>query len=140
MKKFLVALLVSMSPFVHAEQWVDISRSVDDVLLSADIDTLELSMVENVGVVAFGIMRYTGKEYLPPFGAVISVKECVDQGKGTLINVFGDNTSQQQRWSADGKAMYDAQGQFLCGFSKEVLRARQPPKIKDVRPGRKYLT
>lgn len=138
MKKIFAVIALCFAQVVCAETWMHVSKSVDGILLSADIDSVSLGRVDGLGGVSvFGVMKYSGKEYLPPFIALISVKECVDSGKGTLYNMFFDNTAQEHTWAMDGKAMFDAQGQFLCGFTKEVLKSRQPNN--DTKHERKYF-
>lgn len=116
-----------------AESWIDIASAVNGEKLIASVESIDVEKYTNSegkeGYLASAIMRYVGKDYIAPFLAAIDVEECLTKNSGVLIVALPDNTTKKYFWS-DGKMMYDAQGQFLCGYVKEKYQQRKPAKPK----------
>ncbi len=121
MRKTLATLAVFFAVSAHAEDWHLVASSVDGIDLYSDADTVSfIGQSETVQVE--GLMKYVNKEILPPFKARIDAKQCIEDHKGTLTNIFSDGTVKEYPWDVKGHKMFDAQGQFLCAYAIEVLR------------------
>lgn len=136
-KRILVIYLASLCSIATAEDWREVAKSTTGVQLMADIDTITaLVSPSSQDVTIEGTMTYTGKESVPPFKARIDARQCFEHQKGDLINIFVDGKELKNKWSVDGRKMTDAQGQFLCAFTIEVLRTYERnnnPSVKRIK-------
>lgn len=131
MKKYLliiVAAFALVATPAHADSWIELAESVKQVKLVAKIESIEISKYDkddnSTGMRVSAIMKYVGKDPIPPFISIIDVEECVLNSGGVIVVVFPDSSTQAYSWS-DGNTMIDAQGQFLCGYVKEKYRQRK---------------
>lgn len=129
MRKFLAAMTIFIALSAYAEDWYSVAKSEDGIELYTDIDSVVfVNRAEKMSVE--GQMKYVGKDILPPFKARIEAKQCTEERKGTLTNIFSDGTVKEYPWDISGHKMFDAQGQFLCAYAIEILRQYD----KNVRP------
>lgn len=119
---------VTLSISAYAEDWRLVSNTDQGDRLIADIDSVEFKpytiQTPNDGMRVAAIMMYTGKEFLPPFMVSLDSKQCIEDQGGVLINNFGEGEPKVYQWTSTGKRMYDAQGQWLCGYLKAKLRLK----------------
>ena len=121
MRNTITALAVFLAFSAHAEDWHSVATSADGVELFSDADSV--SFIGHTDSVAVeGVMKYGNKETLPPFRARIDTRQCIEDHKGLLTNIFADGTVKEYTWDTKGHKMFDAQGQFLCAYAIEVLR------------------
>lgn len=119
-KKVLVAAALCLVAVPALPQtWVKITDSADGLRLVVDSSTIKVDTYSKRGAVAHRVsatMQYTGTRILPPFIAIIDADDCTERGGGVLVNVLNNQESTTYVWDKDGRKMYDAQGQFLCGW------------------------
>lgn len=114
------AILFMISLPAWAENWHTVTDSDSGIRLVADVDSIVVdkyktsSGAESARI--YGVMQYVGDDTLP-FTSIIDVTECFAKQRGTMVVVYRDNTSKVYFWDGKGNKMYDAQGQFLCGFA-----------------------
>lgn len=124
MKRAALVVCLLFSQSVMAENWWNISTSKDRTSkLMVDIDSIKL-VKHDTGVAIMGIMQYISKDPIYPFGAAIDVEDCIARGKGKLIQVVSEDKTEELDWTMDGTTGGDAQGQFLCGFAKEIFKPK----------------
>jgi len=120
MFKIIVMLFMLTSTVAYAENWYTVTDSSSGLRLVADIDSVVVDKYKTTSgaesVRIYGVMQYVGDD-TPPFTSIIDVTECFAKQRGTMVVVFQDKTSKVYFWDGKGNKMYDAQGQFLCGFA-----------------------
>ncbi len=77
------------------------------------------------------------KEGSVPFTIVIDTDECLDKGNGILMSLYSDGVNVTDFWTMDGDKVYDAEGQFLCGWTIgtiQKLKKQNDAKPKELAP------
>lgn len=127
---FALALLF-VTTTVHAQDWSLVTDSSDGTRLLVDVDTVQVDKYnkgKSEGTRIHAVMSYldNSQEYL--FTAIIDAHECLEKKSGVLVNVNSKGKSNTYFWSEKGNKMYDAQGQWLCGFLIGSIDAAQKKK------------
>ncbi len=127
LRKVLLVLALLLSTTAHAENWKMVTDSSDGARLVADADSVEIKEYNKGSEKAVGIfvnMQYVSSgEANTVFVTAIDVQECLIKKGGTLVNAFGSGKTTTYFWSLDGGKMYDAQGQWMCGYVMGLLKA-----------------
>jgi hypothetical protein len=126
MLKVLVgALFVLSTSAAQAANWTRVVDSVNGVRLLIDKDSIKFSNYtkENgdVGHRVAGVVQFV-KEGSNPYTIVIDTDECLTNSNGVLISLYGDGINTTDFWTLDGDKVYDAEGQFLCGWTIGTLQ------------------
>jgi hypothetical protein len=119
LKVLLLAASLLFTQTASAENWVKIIDNDQGTRLVADLDTVKFSTYEFEGATKNRItatMRFI-MENSAAWVAVIDTDECVTRRRGMLVTVFNDNITKQYFWDDKGATMYDAEGQWLCGYT-----------------------
>ena len=102
------------------------------LLVNTDTVRIDKYQKENGnGARVYAVMEMIndGKEMV--FTSFIDSDDCLTQHGGTLLVLFSDKTTQPYFWSMDGGKLYDAQGQWLCGYLIGTLEVYQKNKEKE---------
>ena len=134
MRKLLLVLAL-FSTTAFADTWKMIVDSTDGTRLLVDTDTVKMDKYQRNdgtnGMYVFAKMSMiiNGNEGI--FVAFIDSDECLSkQAGGKLVNVYPDKSTNTYFWSMDGARMYDAEGQWLCGYLIGTLEVYQKNKQK----------
>lgn len=131
LKYILAAALVVASVPAHSQSWLRIADSSDGIRLSVDVSTLKVDTYPKQNAVGWRVsatMLYSGERTLPPFIAVIDADDCMQRGGGVLVNILSDADTTTYVWDSNGTKMYDAQGQFLCGWLLKKIEMNRQEK------------
>lgn len=129
MLKLLVsALFVLSTSTAQAASWTRVVDSVNGGRLLIDKESINFSNYtkENgdVGHRVAGVVQFV-KEGSLPYTIVIDTDECLDKGNGILLSLYGDGVNVIDFWTMDGDKVYDAEGQFLCGWTIGTIQKLQ---------------
>lgn len=120
LKHLVFALLLGSSP-AYSANYQKVMDSTEKQRLVVDVDTVDFQSYihDNISYVRiYATMAYIGPQVLPPFVVSIDVDDCLKEKTGILANYLQDGSYQLYYWKMNGKKMYDAQGQWLCGYAK----------------------
>lgn len=130
MRKFLAAL--ALIPTVsYGANWKLIVDSTSGSRLLVDADSVRIEKYKKSDgpstqiYATMDMMDQTGETV---FVSVIDAKECLNQNGGVLVLFYNDKSTATYFWSGDGNKMYDAQGQWLCGYLKGYLESNAKNK------------
>lgn len=129
MIKYIIAGLLVTS-IAHAENWTMVTDSNSGTRLVADVDSVKFDKYNkgnSQGHRAMVTMQYVTGEYTEPFLVIIDIDECIQKKSGVLVSKRGDS-QQIYFWTNEGNKMYDAQGQWLCGFTIGSIEALKNKK------------
>ena len=133
MKQLLVIVLLAVSTTVYATNWQMVTDSTDATRLLVDVDTVKFEKYtradKTVSARVYAIMEFLSDSEIL-FTAVIDTEDCIVREAGPLVNIYADGTNSTFFWAMRGTKMYDAQGQWLCGYVKGVLKQTQKQKPK----------
>ena len=128
MKKFLTLLLLFTSSAMAAD-WQPIIDSEIGTRLMVNVDSVRIDKYyrgkDKNGARVYAVMSYTKNSDTKAFASIIDAQECLEKNSGTLVNVYDDGSKGSFYWTMDGPLMYDAQGQWLCGFLNNVVQNLQ---------------
>jgi outer membrane lipoprotein-sorting protein len=126
MLKILLVIAAFLAGSAHAGQWTTIAVAAGGGRLQADLESVTIDKYSKTsdgeGMVTTVVMRYLDKEPTASFLVAVDVEECLTREGGTVVIALPDNSTKTYQWSPDSKMMYDAQGQFLCGYTREKHR------------------
>lgn len=118
----LLALLFSTSAF--ATNWQMIVDSSGGTRLLVEVDSVAIDSYTKAdksnGTRVYATMEFLSENEIV-FTAVIDAEDCLVREAGPLLNVYTDKASNIFFWSMKGGKMYDAQGQWLCGYLQGTL-------------------
>lgn len=127
-KLFVATILAIASVSVNAQSWKMITDSTNGLRLVVDTDSIVIDkyMLGNAERYRIhGTMQYLGGNPLPPFKAIIDTNDCLVRGGGPLVNLYENGEQSNYVWDTNGTKMFDAQGQFLCGWLQGVIEVER---------------
>ena len=134
LRKVLLVSALLLATTAHAETWKMVTDSSDGVRLVADVDSIDIRGYNKGTEKATGIfvvMRYVSTETnSAKFMAAIDVEECLVKKGGTLVNADGNGKVATYFWSLDGDKMYDAEGQWMCGYLIGIVKNSEKRAIQ----------
>jgi hypothetical protein len=137
-KHLALVVMFAVSFSAHAENWFVVTDSKTGERLLADLESIKVdnytTSTGGTSVRMSSTMTFVGEGDSDPFTAIIDVKECFSRKRGILVNVYKDQSHKTYFWDENGSKMYDAQGQFLCGFAigmrEEAQKSKKQPNTQ----------
>ena len=120
MRKLLAVALLLASTVASAENWKLVTDGAEGTRLLVDTDSVRIDKYQKekeVGARIYATMEMINNGEEAVFVAVIDADQCLGtQRGGLLLNVYDNKSISNFFWSMDGGKLYDAEGQWLCGY------------------------
>lgn len=134
--KFLLVTAMTLSLTAHAENWQAVQDGVGSDRLIVDVDSVAVDTYDKAdntkGTRIYATMQIVGgTETTPAFWTIIDVVECLAKGNGLLLTKTSDGTNHTYFWDTKGPRIYDAAGQWLCGYAQGLKELAAKNKSKD---------
>lgn len=130
----LLAVLLMLPAMATAGTWKLIIDSTTNTRLLVDVDSVKIENYkkgDTTGVSIGATMSLVSNQDETVFVSIIDAEGCISkQQGGALINIYADKSTNQYFWSIDGDKMYDAQGQWLCGYLLGAINTYQKQQSK----------
>ena len=135
MRKLLLALVL-ISTTAVAANWKMITDGASGTRLLVDTDSVGIDKYQKEnsnGARVYATMEMLNGDSEFVFRSIIDADDCLTQHGGTLVNVYPDKSTTSYFWSMEGSKLYDAEGQWLCGYLIGTLEVLQKNKEKEVK-------
>ena len=135
MRKFLAVLLLLVTTLAVAGNWKLITDGASGTRLLVNTDSIRIDKYKKDngtnGARVYAVMEMINNGEEVVFTSFIDSDDCLVQQGGALLVVFPDKSTQTYFWSMDGSKIYDAEGQWLCGYLIGTLEVYQQNKEKE---------
>ena len=133
MRKLLLALAL-VSTTAVAANWKLIIDGSQGTRLLVDTDSVGIDKYQKEngpGARVYATMEMLNGNDEVVFRSIIDADDCLTQHGGTLVTIYPDKSTSSYFWSMEGSKLYDAEGQWLCGYLIGTLEVLQKNKEKE---------
>ena len=135
MRKLLLVVTLLGSTVALAANWKLIIDGSQGTRLLVDTDSVGIDKYQKEngsGARVYATMEMLNGNDEVVFRSIIDADDCLSkQEGGTLVNIYSDRTTASYFWSMNGSKLYDAEGQWLCGYLQGTIEVYQKNKEKE---------